>query len=124
MVRIKFSDMLRRPHLLTLRAALPAHSALGIACSLPLCHIARKLPPRPRLDDLKPGRKRFRRVNPQCVESRRERGSLNHGDNSRSTAKIYCLLDTTDEPATDNALMDELVAHFQLSLGCQMRQAR
>ena len=64
------------------------------------------------------------RVDPQCVESRRESRAFNHGNNSRSTAKVYCLQYTTDESATDDALMYELVAHFQLALSGEMGEAR
>src|SRR6266702_306788 len=78
----------------------------------------------PRLDDLEPRRKRFRRDDPQCVESRRESGAFNQWNNSWRTAKVYCLLDTTDEPAADDAFVDELVAHFELAPGRQVGEPR
>src|SRR5262249_22794429 len=73
---------------------------------------------------LEPGRKRFGRIDPQCVESRCERRAFYHGNNSLRTAQVHCLQDATDKSATNNALMDKLAANFQFPTAKQMGESR
>src|SRR5450756_2141155 len=89
MVRIRFSDISLMSH----RAGTPTRP-----------------PPCGPLSHLEPRGKRLGRVYPHGVEPRREGGPFYERVNSWRAAKIHCLLNPTDKPAANDALVDEPVA--------------